>query len=316
MNTKLLAPGGNLKMAEGVLEHGADAVYVGAKGWSRRTANFEMDIDEIGTLALYGKTHNKEIRVAFNTIPSSSEIPLMLRTIKKLSDYGINGLIMTDPGAMNAVREKFPDIAIHASAGCNIINEQDIKFYKLAGATCIVAPCNIGIEEVEKIQNDLKLKLEIFLHSNNCFTYLGKCAMSSYIKQDWYVEDEKNRFYGSPNRGGHCNRVCQAAWDNGKTASKLENNAFLMLNTIPTAIKVGVSYLKIQGREYSNQLIFDMVSLYREIIDKCKNGETNLSGYIFKMAKLSKRRDAERDGRTAGLLKIAKSYDRILEITI
>ena len=316
MTTKLLAPGGNLKMAEGVLEHGADAVYVGAKGWSRRTANFEMNIDDIKKLALYGNAHNKEIRVAFNTIPSSSEIPLMLRTIKQFSDCGINGLIMTDPGAMSATREKFPDIEIHASAGCNIINEEDIKFYKLAGATCIVAPCNISIEEVERIQNDLQLKLEIFLHSNNCFTYLGKCTMSSYIKQDWYVEDDKNRFYGSPNRGGHCNRVCQAAWNNGKTTSKLQNNAFLVLDTIPTALKIGVSYLKIQGREYSNQLIFDMVSLYREIIDRCKDNETDLSGYIFKIAALSKRRDAERDMRTAGLLRLAKSYEAIQEITI
>ncbi len=316
MTTKLLAPGGNLEMAIGVLEKGADAVYVGAKGWSRRTENYEMDNSDIKTVAEYACKHGKEVRVALNTIASSTEFPLMIETIEELYSYGINGVIMTDPGAMHLVRDRFPDLEIHASAGANIINEEDIKFYRAAGATCIVAPCNITMEEIKFIQDDLNLKLEVFLHSNNCFTYLGKCTMSSYIKQDWHIENGKNRFFGSPNRGGHCNRVCQSAWDSGNDSVKMTNNAFLLLNTIPVALKNGVSYLKVQGREYSNSLIFDIISFYREVIDRCKNGTNDLSGYIFRLNELSRRRDKERDLRTAGLLKIAKSNEKIKRIEI
>ncbi len=316
MTTKLLAPGGNLEMAVGVLERGADAVYVGARGWSRRTENYEMSSKDIKTLAQYASVHNKEVRVAFNTIASSTEFPLMLKTIEEFNSYGIEGVIMTDPGAMSLIRDRFPDLEIHASAGANIINENDIKFYRAAGATCIVAPCNITMDEIKFIQDDLNLKLEIFLHSNNCFTYLGKCTMSSYIKQDWHIENGKNRFFGSPNRGGHCNRICQIAWESGESSVKMTNDAFLLLNTIPVALRNGVSYLKVQGREYGNSLIFDMISFYREVIDKCKNGENDLSGYLFKLNELSKRRDVERDMRTAGLLKIAKSNSEIKRIEI
>ena len=75
---ELLASGGTPEMVRAVLDNGADAVYVGAKGWSRRRAQYEMDDDQIIASASYALSGGKVLRVAFNTLPASSEIPLLL----------------------------------------------------------------------------------------------------------------------------------------------------------------------------------------------------------------------------------------------
>ena len=75
---ELLASGGTVEMARVVLDNGADAVYVGAKGWSRRREQYEMDDEEVIASARYARSLGKVLRVAFNTLPASNEIPLLL----------------------------------------------------------------------------------------------------------------------------------------------------------------------------------------------------------------------------------------------
>ncbi|MFQ6671857.1 MAG: peptidase U32 family protein [Candidatus Tectimicrobiota bacterium] len=311
---KLLAPGGSVEMAVAVLEAGAEAVYVGPVGWSRRVSRFELDDEAIREVCRYGQDRAKEVRVAFNTTPASSEIPTMLKKIDQYVDWGADGLIMTDPGAIAAVRRRHPDVAIHASVATTIINEADIAFYRDIGVTVVVVPSKLSFSEVQAFKERLGVQLEVFLHSNHCYTYLGRCQMSSYFNHRFAETDEhKQLFLGSPNRGGFCHRVCLGKWtwsEGGAVrdeAVTMPNIAILGFNSIPAYLDLGVEYLKIQGREFSLPLIVDMVRFYREVIDYCRSAPrpVSLDRYQPRLLELFRRRDAEREARTQALLTVA-----------
>jgi len=309
---ELLASGGTVEMARVVLDNGADAVYVGAKGWSRRRAQYEMDDGEVIASARYAQSLGKILRVAFNTLPSSSEVPLLLAKAEKFVGAGIRDFILTDVGAMRALAERFPGVQIHASIGCTIVNAEDARFYKEAGATQVVTECRMDREEMRKIQHEVGVGVEVLVHATTCYTYLGRCTMSSYTRQEWRFDEEgKNHFLGSPNRGGLCYRVCLTEWDQrGEDGSVeagrvvLPNLAYFLVDDIPGLIDLGVTTIKIQGREYSVPLVGNMVRFYRDLIDSYLRDRSSfrMEAWKERMAGIVSARDAERREKTASLI--------------
>jgi len=309
---ELLASGGTVEMARVVLDNGADAVYVGAKGWSRRRAQYEMDDEEVIASARYAQFLGKILRVAFNTLPSSSEVPLLLAKAEKFVGAGIRDFILTDVGAMRALAERFPGVQIHASIGCTIVNAEDARFYKEAGATQVVTECRMDREEMRKIRQEVGVGVEVLVHATTCYTYLGRCTMSSYTRQEWRFDEEgKNHFLGSPNRGGLCYRVCLTEWDQrGEDGSVeagravLPNLAYFLVDDIPGLIDLGVTTIKIQGREYSVPLVGNMVRFYRGLIDSYLRDRSSfrMEAWKERMAGIVSARDAERREKTASLI--------------
>ncbi len=309
---ELLASGGTVEMARAVLDSGADAVYVGAKGWSRRRAQYEMGDEEVIASARYAQSLGKILRVAFNTLPASGEIPLLLAKAEKFVRAGIRDFILTDVGAMKALTERFPGIQIHASVGCTIVNAEDAWFYKEAGATQVVTECRVDREEMRRIRQEVGVGLEVLVHATTCFTYLGRCTMSSYTRQEWRFDDEgKNHFLGSPNRGGLCYRVCLTEWDQRRGDGSVEaggivlpNLAYFLVDDIPDLLDLGVDTIKIQGREYSIPLVGRMVRFYRDLIDAYLRDRPTfrMEEWKDRMAGIITERDAERREKTAALI--------------
>lgn len=309
---ELLASGGTVEMARVVLDNGADAVYVGAKGWSRRRAQYEMDDEEVIASARYAQSLGKILRVAFNTLPSSSEVPLLLAKAERFVGEGIRDFILTDVGAMRALAERFPGVQIHASIGCTIVNAEDARFYKEAGATQVVTECRMDREEMRKIRQEVGVGVEVLVHATTCYTYLGRCTMSSYTRQEWrFDEAGKNHFLGSPNRGGLCYRVCLTEWDQRGEDGTVEagrvvlpNLAYFLVDDIPGLIDLGVTTIKIQGREYSVPLVGNMVRFYRDLIDSYLRDRSSfrMEAWKERMAGIVSARDAERREKTASLI--------------
>ena len=309
---ELLASGGTVEMVRVVLDSGADAVYVGAKGWSRRRVQYEMDDDMVIATARYARSRGKILRVAFNTFPSSGEIPLLLAKAGKFVGEGIRDFILTDVGAMKALKDRFPEVVIHASIGCTIVNAEDARFYKEAGATQVVTECRMDREEMRKIREEVGVGVEVLVHATTCYTYLGRCTMSSYTRQEWRFDGEgKNHFLGSPNRGGLCYRICLTEWDRiGEDGSVeagrvvLPNIAYFLVDDIPDLIDLGITTIKIQGREYSVPLVGRMVRFYRDLIDTYlrNRGSFRMESWKERMAGIVAARDSERREKTAALI--------------
>ncbi len=306
----ILAPGGSEEMAVAAFEAGADMVYMGPQGWSRRTRAFEVDDETVRRVAQYAREKGKILKLAFNTLPSSDEIPVGVEAIGKFVKMGVNHFIMTDPGFVHQVKDRFPETKITASVGCSVMNLQEFRYYQKIGFDIMVAPSEMTLEELRDIRKNFDGGIEILIHANRDYTYLGRCTMSSYFRFKHSVDEKgKDNFFGSPNRGGLCYRVCKSHWKGGGSClhfsnKDLGNSCYLSLDEIPEYMKTGIDVLKIQGREYSPSLVGKIVTFYRELVDACYENPDAVKdpSWRERILQLERDRDAERNRRTGALL--------------
>jgi putative protease len=314
---ELLAPAGNLEMVEAVVGAGADAVYVGPRGWSRRRDRYELPDDVVRAAIEIAHDHRAKLRVAFNTNMQSHEVAPMLRKMERFVSLGVDGAIMTDVGAIAEVHRRFPHLTIHASIGANILNDEDVRFYRSIGVSQVVADTKLTLKELASRKEQLDVGIEILIHANKCYTYLGKCWMSPYHRLERVTDPYgKDLFRGSPNRGGLDYRVCLESWElhsDGQMWEKsvaLKNDAFFLLEDIPHLIDLGVHCLKVQGREYPVPLVERMVTFYRQLIDAYvaspARGSFDLSRWQVRLAAIQSERDSARSDGTRKLLAEAR----------
>ena len=314
---ELLAPAGNLEMVRAAVENGADSVYVGPRGWSRRRDAYELSDDGIRRAIEIAHAGGAKLRVAVNTNMQSREIPALLEKMATFVAWGADGAIMTDVGAIAEVHRRFPSLTIHASIGANILNNEDVRFYRSIGVSQVVADTKLTLTELASRRNDLDVGIEILIHANKCYTYLGKCWMSPYHSLERTVDPSgKDLFRGSPNRGGLDYRVCLETWELYQGDRLLEprvalkNDAFFLLDDIPKLIDLGVHCLKIQGREYPVPLVGEIVRFYRELIDAYrehpKEAPFDLAEWKVRLAAIQGWRDTERGRSTSALLAEAR----------
>jgi len=310
---KLLAPGGTLEMAYTVLEEGAEAVYVGAFGWSRRSYQLDLKDEEIKELSEFARTLGREVKVAINAMPGPTEMKLLLKKVEQYVDWGVSGLMIADPGCIVEVRRHFPSMGIHTSVGCGLTNREDIRFYRDLGATFVILPYRLSVEEVRAIKAELDVGLEVFLFQplQGGLVCPGKCIMSSFLVYKDWSDGIKEGFLGSANRGARgCSRVCQAGWEftlspeGTPRKTTLRSDPTFMLWEVPGYIKAGVEYLKIQGRERSVELVRDLVRFYRGVVDEVEASpdEVSLERYAAPWQELKKRWTMERSRRASALL--------------
>ena len=314
---ELLAPAGNLPMVEAAVAAGANAIYVGPRGWSRRRDRYELTDDDVHAALRIAHAGGAKLRVAFNTNMQSHEVAPMLRKMEQFVSWGVDGAIMTDVGAIARVHDRFPDLTIHASIGANILNDEDVRFYRSIGVTQVVADTKLTLRELASRKDKIDVGIEILIHANKCYTYLGKCWMSPYHRLERTTDPfGKDLFKGSPNRGGLDYRVCLESWElfNGgekwENSVALKNDAFFLLEDIPALIDLGVHCLKVQGREYPVPLVHGMVRFYRDLIDtyvaRPKDEPFDLAPWHARLAAIQSQRDAARGAGTRQLLDEAR----------
>jgi len=314
----LLAPGGTLEMARTAVDEGADIVYVGPLGWSRRPYESEMTDADIHAAVDYAARRGRQVRVVLNTFPSPFEMDDFVRKASLYDSWGVSGFIVTDPGAIRLIRSLLPRTKIHVSVGSGITNVWDVCFYKSLGADVIILPYRWGETEIAAARAASDIGLEVFLFETVQTGKIcpGKCIMSSYLKfREWLEIEGKARAFGSANRGAkECYRVCQTQWDffsdEGRPVSvKLRRDARLMLEQLPNFVALGVECFKISGRERPTAVIRDLVRFYRKALDGIVDGsQTRMDGYVHELAALRARWVAEKRKRIDALLDRADRY--------
>ena len=312
---ELLAPAGSIEMVEATVANGANALYVGPKGWSRRRDAYELSDEALREAVRIAHARGVKVRAAVNTHPTSQELPRLLRRMEVWVRDGIDGVILSDVGVMAAVHRTFPDLTIHASIGANILNDEDICFYREIGVRQVVADTKLSLKELRS-RREIEVGVEVLIHANKCYTYLGKCWMSPYHRLErGQDESGKDLFKGSPNRGGLDYRVCLEAWsllrgnhDPWADRVALKNDAFFLLEDVPHLIDMGVHTLKIQGREYAVDLIGRMIKFYRDLIDtySVDPHDFDLGPWKARLARIQAQRDLERAKGTLDLLQEAR----------
>ncbi len=316
----MMAPGGTLEMAKAVLDEGADAVYVGVIGWSRRGAQDELDDDEIRRTIDYAARLGREVRVVVNTLPSSTEIPMFLERVAHYASLGARGFMISDIGAMRLVHRMLPDVHIHTSVGCGITNVEDVKFLRDLGASYIVLPYRLTIAEIAQIKREAQVGVEVFLFKTPSGGKIcpGKCMMSSYFSfRRWLDAQGKDHFFGSASRGGDCLRVCQTEWDftvdstTYQQPMTIKSNPALWLGELPAYLAAGVDCLKVPGRDRSAGLVRDIVRVYRRALDLIQGSDhPDLGRFAAELEVLRGRWMTERGKRDNRLISEAEKQSR------
>jgi U32 family peptidase len=271
----LLAPAGSPEAADAALRAGADAVYVGLKGWSRGGYRGELTRDELKQCLLKAKRAGKTVWLAANIIPRPAERAHLLEQLNGLTDPGLEGVIVNDVGFLREVRRAFPSLLVSASVGCGALNEWDVLFYEALGADAAVLPGHLQPEEVASIKARVSIQVEVMVHMVQQFIQLGKCFMPSYLHFHPTEKEEVGlRLTGSMKRGGVgvCFKVCQEPWDLYRDGQLVDRRLFpaqqvSRLSDLGKFLDAGVDIVKLQGRSLPPELLAPLVRRYRAAIE-------------------------------------------------
>lgn len=290
----LLAPAGSVQAAKASLEAGADAIYVGLKGWSRGGGRGELTPVQLRKVLALARQRDAAVQLALNTIPRGREIDYLLERLPELKGWGITGVILNDPGILAFIHRCYPELPLTASIGCGALNVDDVALLEEIGASCIVLPGTVHPAEIAEMRPYVKAQIEVMIHMVDEFHQLGKCWMPSYYRTNRSPIPEMpadgERLTGSIKRGGSgvCFKVCQHPWGLYLNGQKKEER-MLPARQVSRAPEVGayldagVDVIKLQGRSLPPELVFPLVRRFRVAIDQVREGRQLLEVAQFEL---------------------------------
>jgi len=179
---ELLSPAGTLKNQRYAFAFGADAVYAGLPRYSLRVRNndFKLDNLEIGINEAHAM--NKQFFVAVNLMPQAAKLKTFVKDMTPVIAMKPDAFIMSDPGLIMLVREKWPEMDVHLSVQANTVNAAAVKFWEKQGLTRIILSRELSLDEIEEIRQQCPdIELEVFVHGALCIAYSGRCLLSGYF---------------------------------------------------------------------------------------------------------------------------------------
>lgn len=180
---ELLSPAGSLKNMRFAFAYGADAVYAGQPRYSLRVRNNQFSKEDVlrqGIEEAHGA--GKLFFLASNIAPHNNKLKNYLRDLEPVIEMAPDALIMSDPGLIMMVRERWPDMPIHLSVQSNVVNYASVKFWKAIGLSRIILSRELSLKEVAQIREECPdIELEVFVHGALCIAYSGRCLLSGYM---------------------------------------------------------------------------------------------------------------------------------------
>lgn len=256
---ELLAPARNLECGIEAINHGADAVYIGAPKFGARAAAVNS-LDDIAALVEYAHLYNVRIYVTVNTILKEEELKETEEMIRELYRIGVDALIVQD---MAIAQLDLPPIPLHASTQMDNRTADKVKFLADAGFRQVVLARELSLREISKIHEACPdTPLEVFVHGALCVSYSGQCYVSQAC------------FGRSANRG-ECAQFCRLPFSlidaDGKIIAKDKHLLSLKdLNQseeLEALLDAGVTSLKIEGRLKDVSYVKNVTAAYRQKLD-------------------------------------------------
>ena len=256
---ELLAPAKNLECGIEAVNHGADAVYIGAPKFGARAAAVNS-LEDIATLVAYAHLYNVRIYVTVNTILKEEELAETEKMIWELYRIGVDALIVQD---MGITRLNLPPIPLHGSTQMDNRTPEKVRFLADAGFRQVVLARELSLQEIRRIHEACpETPLEVFVHGALCVSYSGQCYVSQAC------------FGRSANRG-ECAQFCRLPFSlvdaDGKTIVRDKHLLSLKdLNqseVLEDLLDAGASSLKIEGRLKDVSYVKNVTAAYRSKLD-------------------------------------------------
>lgn len=256
---ELLAPAKDKETAFAAINHGADAVYIGGVSFGAR-ANASNAVADIEEVVNYAHIFNAKVYVTLNTLLNNYEIEEAIKLVYELYNIGVDAVIIQDMGLLEC---DLPPIAIHASTQTHNTTAQKVQFLEHAGFERVILARELSLEQIKEIKDGTNIELEAFIHGALCVGYSGQCNMSYAIG-------------GRSGNRGKCAQPCRKKYslvdDKNKVIAEpqylLSLKDFNLSNKLKDLLDSGVTSLKIEGRLKDINYVKNVVSYYRQELDK------------------------------------------------
>lgn len=277
---ELLAPAKNLECGIAAIDHGADAVYIGAAKFGARQSAGNT-VEDIATLCNYAHQFGAKVHVTVNTIIYNDEMDDMLQLICELEKVHVDALLIQDMGLLKACKETLKTkIALHASTQCDSRTAEKVAWLASLGFERVVLARELSVKEISAIHKAVpQVELEAFVHGALCISYSGICYASQHC------------FGRSANRGA-CSQFCRMAFDLKDSDGKIiEKQRYLLslkdmcqIDNLEELIQSGACAFKIEGRLKDINYVKNVVSAYNKRLNEIVRKYPNQ----FKRASLGK----------------------------
>ena len=263
MKLELLSPAKNLEFGREAVNHGADALYIGAPAYGARAAATNT-IEDIEALVKYAHLYGSKVFATVNTLLFDDELEPAVKIIHQLYNIGVDALLVQDMGLLEC---DLPPIELHASTQCHNASVERIKFLEQAGFRRVVLAREASLEQMREIRQATQLDLEAFVHGALCVSYSGQCYMSQCVN-------------GRSGNRGKCSQPCRSTYDryNGegrlliKEKHLLSPRDFNASQQLQSMIDAGISSFKIEGRLKDLSYVKNITAYYRQLLDNLMEG--------------------------------------------
>lgn len=328
---ELLAPAGTPEHLETAFAYGADAVYAGQPRYSLRVRNNSFkDAATLGAGIKRAHALGKQFYLVSNIAPHNDKVRSYLRHLEPILEYKPDALIMSDPGLIMLVREKWPDQPIHLSVQANAVNWATVEFWRRQGISRVILSRELALGEIRDIRERVpQMELEVFVHGALCMAYSGRCLLSGYMnhrdanqgactnacrwnykevqhthdhtgdliatsdQSDVQSYEPKEILLEEPNRPGSY----IPAYEDEHGTYIMNSRDLRAVQHVAELAAMGVHSLKIEGRTKSTYYVARTTQIYRRAIDEATQGKAFDMGLMNELEALSNR------GYTEGFLR-------------
>ena len=294
---ELVCPAGNLPSLKAAVDNGADAVYVGFKDDTnaRHFAGLNFTPKTFERAVNYAHDRGRKVFVAINTFPQPSGFERWKSAVDKAAGLGVDALILSDIGVLDYASERWPGLRLHLSVQASVTSAEGIRFYaENFGIQRVVLPRVLSVNQVAHVIAESPVPVEVFGFGSLCVMVEGRCLLSSYATGR------------SPNTYGACSPASHVRWHETGDGTDTRLNGVLIdhygpgenagyptlckgrfqvgdhtfyaleeptsLNTLsilPKLKKIGVSAIKVEGRQRSPAYVAQVTAVMRAAINHC-----------------------------------------------
>jgi U32 family peptidase len=261
---ELLAPAGDRLCITAAVENGADAVYFGLEcGFNARARATNLHLDALPEVMAF--LHERGVRgyVTLNTLVFPSELAAIERHIVRLTEAGVDAVLVQDLGLVRLLRVISPDLAVHASTQMTLTSAECIQAAAELGVERVVLARELSIDEIRAIRSHSSVELEVFVHGALCVAYSGQCLTSESLG-------------GRSANRGQCAQACRLPYDLmcdgqdvdlGDVKYLLSPQDLAAYALVPDLINAGVCSFKIEGRLKTPEYVANITRQYRRALD-------------------------------------------------
>lgn len=256
---ELLAPAGSLEILKGVIESGADAVYVGGSMFGARAYANNFTEEELLEAIDFAHLRGVKVYLTVNTLIKNSEFSKLYDYLLVYYKRGLDAVIVQDIGVVKAIHEYFPSMEIHTSTQMTVTGADGVRFLSQFGVTRVVMAREVSLAEMKRIHEETGMELEAFVHGALCYSYSGQCLFSSILG-------------GRSGNRGRCAQPCRLPYtvEGKKDEYILSLKDMCGIKALDKLHDAGVYSLKIEGRMKQLEYACGVVKYYRSYIDSKK----------------------------------------------